>query len=223
MAVNELSNFVDGLGKKAKKISDSLKEQDSAIYSSESFVKFISDMVIAMSGDLTEVLEELEFTTEEIVSVSLEDGITVFLSGERPESFVGYLVMSSEILCEELGASYLLHGISAFCTLYFVAKKELAKASQFLAVLLQPLMTAMRIEDVPKDAGRMGGRPEHPRKEEALKIARQKWEQMEYASINVVATTVKHILEKKYTDSPSLPAIKKWLTTSEFRPARSVK
>ena len=82
-------------------------------------------------------------------------------------------------------------------------------------------MTAYRIDDVPRDSGRKGGRPEHPRKAEAIQIAKIKWEQMEYASVNVVATTVKHQLEKKYTDAPSVAAIKKWLNNAGIAPKRS--
>ena len=44
---------------------------------------------------------------------------------------------------------------------------------------------------------------------------------MEYASVNVVATTVKHQLEKKYTDAPSVAAIKKWLNNAGIAPKRS--
>ncbi|MEG9294510.1 hypothetical protein ACPEF7_04690 [Klebsiella sp. K769] len=77
------------------------------------------------------------------------------------------------------------------------------------------------INNSPATLGARGGRPANRHKAEACDIAKSKWEQMEYASVNVVATTVKHQLEKKYTDAPSVAAIKKWLNNAGIAPKRS--
>ncbi|MEF3731398.1 hypothetical protein R1I42_10815 [Escherichia coli] len=218
-----ISDFVSGLGDGVGEISRKIREEDSEIYKSESYIVLIKEMAESIAVEFHETLSKMKLEGISIDELTLEDGISKFMEESRENTITGYLIMSSEVLCDSVGASYLLHGISAFCALFFIAKKDLLKASQFINLLMQPTMAALRIDDVPRDAGRKGGRPEHPRKEEALKIGRLKWEQMEYASINVVAATVKHQLEKKYTDAPSISAIKKWLTESDFRPERSVK
>lgn len=77
--------------------------------------------------------------------------------------------------------------------------------------------------NAPSILGAHGGRPANRHKAEACEIAKYKWEQMPYASVNVVATTVKHQLDKSYTDAPSVAAIKKWLNSAGISPKRSAK
>ncbi|KMK16753.1 hypothetical protein ABW09_18395 [Pluralibacter gergoviae] len=77
--------------------------------------------------------------------------------------------------------------------------------------------------NAPSILGSHGGRPASRHKAEACEIAKSKWEQMAYASVNVVATTVKHQLDKSYTDAPSVAAIKKWLNSAGIAPRRSAK
>lgn len=72
---------------------------------------------------------------------------------------------------------------------------------------------------IPAAMGAKGGRPKNPRKKEAIEIAIEKWEQANYLSVAIVATAVKHQLEKKYTDAPSLPTIKKWITAAGIKPS----
>ncbi|MEG5642294.1 hypothetical protein UXP00_03615 [Enterobacter asburiae] len=67
-------------------------------------------------------------------------------------------------------------------------------------------------EKAPSKLGALGGRPVHPRKTEALGLARQRWQQLPRASIASVAAYVKSQLDAKYTDGPKIPSIKKWLT-----------
>lgn len=73
-------------------------------------------------------------------------------------------------------------------------------------------------EKAPSRIGAMGGRPVHPRKQEAMGLARIRWEQIPYAKLNSVASYVKSKLEEKYTDAPKLPSIKSWLKEADFRP-----
>ncbi|UBX44896.1 hypothetical protein LD024_00520 [Citrobacter werkmanii] len=77
--------------------------------------------------------------------------------------------------------------------------------------------------NAPAILGSHGGRPANRHNAEACEIAKSKWEQMPYASVNVVATTVKHQLEKSYTDAPSVAAIKKWLNSAGIAPKRPAK
>lgn len=217
------SDFVNGLGEKVAAISKKVMAEDSALYSSESYINFISDMVKAMAADLREEIAEFVFEGDSLESLTLEEGLEKFMQEARENTICSYFICASEKMCNHVGAAYSLHGISAFCAIFFMAKNDLIKASQFFSLLMQPMMAAFRIDDVPRDIGRKGGRPEHPRKAEAIRIGKAKWEQVEYASVNVVATTVKHQLDKKYTDAPSVAAIKKWLNSAGIAPKRSAK
>ncbi|HCD7072471.1 TPA: hypothetical protein NDY40_000185 [Klebsiella pneumoniae] len=220
MMQEEVSDFVKGLGDRVAKISRKIKDEDSAMYKSKSYIELIKDMVTSIAADFNEEMSQIEFEDNNLASLTLEDGIDYFMQGKRENTACSYLVCAAEEMCNHVGASFHLHGISAFCAIFFIAKHDLVKASQFLNLLMQPTMAAFRIDDVPRDAGRKGGRPEHPRKAEALKIGKAKWEQMPYASVNVVATTVKHQLDKSYTDAPSVAAIKKWLNSAGIAPKR---
>lgn len=215
------SEFVSGLGGKVAAIAKKVMDEDSVIYCSESYINLISDMVKAMALDLREEIAEFVFDGDPLESLTLEEGLDKFMQEARENTICSYLICASEEMCNHVGAAYSLHGISAFCAIFFMAKNDLVKANQFFSLLMQPVMSAFRIDDVPRDIGRKGGRPEHPRKAEALKIGKAKWEQVEYASVNVVATTVKHQLDKKYTDAPSVAAIKKWLNSAGIAPKRS--
>lgn len=219
--MDDVSDFVKGFGDGVASILKKTRREDDGIYSSASYIELISDMVKSMANDFHDEIEGIYFDDDNLSALTLEDGIEKLMQGYRGNTICGYLICAAEETCNHVGASFSLYGITAFCTIFFIAKKDLAKASQFMNLLMLPLMTAYRIDDVPRDSGRKGGRPKHPRKAEAIQIAKIKWEQMEYASVNVVATTVKHQLEKKYTDAPSVAAIKKWLNNAGIAPKRS--
>lgn len=222
MEQGNTSDFIKGLGEKVAAISKKTMDEDSEIYQSESYRELMNDMVISMAHDFYKEIAKIDFD-DDLEGLTLEDGIEKFMQGKRENTICSYLICASEEMCKHVGASFHPYGISAFCAVFFIAKNDLLKASQFLNLLMQPAMAAIRIDDVPRDIGRKGGRPEHPRKAEAIRIGKAKWEQVEYASVNVVATTVKHQLDKKYTDAPSVAAIKKWLNSSGIAPKRAVK
>ncbi|MBN3191453.1 hypothetical protein H4F64_14725 [Pectobacterium brasiliense] len=222
MEQDNTSEFVKGFGERIAAISKKIMAEDSAIYRSESYIELITDMVKSMADDFHEKASEIDFD-DDLERLTLEDGIDKFMQGTRDNTICSYLICASEKMCNHVGASYSMHGISAFCAIFFIAKNDLVKASQFVNLIMLPVMSALRIDDVPRDTGRKGGRPEHPRKAEAIRIGKAKWEQVEYASVNVVATTVKHQLDKKYTDAPSVAAIKKWLNSAGIAPKRATK
>ncbi|MCB5320077.1 MULTISPECIES: hypothetical protein [Yersinia] len=214
-------SFIEDFSKKEQMIANKIKEDDDFIYSSDSFIELVSEMTGHISKDLSNYKGML--TEENLSHLSLDNALDIFFLEEWPEDYLGYLSYCSKWMCESFGVSFQVYGASAFAAIWFIAKGEQFKASQYLIMCMQPILSVMRIGDISKERGKLGGRPEHPRKSEAIKIARQKWNVMEYASLNIVATAVKHHLDNKYKDSPSLPAIKKWLKNAEFRPKKSVK
>lgn len=214
-------SFIEDFSIKEQEIASKIKEQDDVMYSSDTFIELVSDMIKTMSEDLSNYKGKL--TEENLSGLSLDEALNTFFLNEWPETYLGYLSYCAKWMCESFGVSFQVYGASAFASIWFIAKGEQFKASQYLIMCMQPMLSVMRIRDISKDRGKLGGRPEHPRKVEAMKIARQKWDVMEYASLNIVATAVKHHLDNKFKDSPSLPAIKKWLKNAEFRPKKSVR
>lgn len=64
---------------------------------------------------------------------------------------------------------------------------------------------------VSRDIGRQGGRPEHPRKNEAITLANKFLLGNKSLSICDVAEDIFIEFKKKYNDYPKLPTIRKWL------------
>lgn len=144
----EVSDFVKGLGDRVAKISRKIKDEDSAMYQSESYIELIKDMVTSIAADFNEEMSQIEFEDNNLASLTLEDGIDYFMQGKRENTACSYLVCSAEKMCNHVGASFHLHGISAFCAIFFIAKHDLVKASQFLNLLMQPTMAAFRIPKI---------------------------------------------------------------------------
>ncbi|AHE72683.1 hypothetical protein M942_05935 [Enterobacter ludwigii] len=212
---------INKFSEKEQKIAFDIKGVDDDLCENESFYEVVGEYIIKLQGYLYDYINPPPY--EELNSYSLDKILDCFLDGVFFNGFFEYLSHCAERMCEDLGCSFKLYGTVAFSALWFTAKGDVKKAGKFVIICFQPITSAMRISDVPKDAGRLGGRPEHPLKAEAVKLAKHKWSNMEYASLNIVATAVKHQLEMKYKSPPSLPAIKKWITAENIRPEKSIK
>lgn len=97
-------------------------------------------------------------------------------------------------------------------TILSLSKGGAHESKALTNVLFSYIAYRSSFERAPSKLGALGGRPVHPRKTEALGLARQRWQQLPRASIASVASYVKSQLDTKYTDGPKLPSIKKWLT-----------
>lgn len=159
-------------------------------------------------------------STEKLKSISLDEALDYFDGVGLSNAFFKNMRICANKLCESLGCSFSVYGISAFTALWFLAKEEPQKASKYVLICLQPLLLSVKNADAAKSAGMLGGRPEHKLKREALDLARQKWVGMERASLNTVATAVSHQLSERYKSPPSVPAIKKWITAANIRPSK---
>lgn len=87
-------------------------------------------------------------------------------------------------------------------------------------MVLQYIFNALRIESTPADFGKLGGRPEHIRKNEAMELAQKRWADIPYSSLNDVCLYVHKNLTASYTDAPSHSAITNWVRNAEFRPGK---
>ena len=75
MMQEDVSDFVKGLGDRVAKISRKIKDEDSAIYQSESYIELIKDMVTSIAADFNEEMSQIEFEDNNLASLTLEDGI----------------------------------------------------------------------------------------------------------------------------------------------------
>ncbi|ATF52660.1 hypothetical protein [Morganella morganii] len=213
-------HLLDSFGESIKNKILRIKEEDDIIYQSDEFDGVIKGLFFDIKEQLQIATSNI-FTPEElIITVELESALSVFLNDIREQNIIGYLCLSTKSVCDEIGLSFQTYGMSIFCSLYYIMKKFDHISYEFFLVVVQPILTAMRLEDVPKEIGKMGGRPEHPRKEEALKTAMERWSKIPYASLSSVATYVKSKLEEKYTDAPKLPSIKSWLNKANLKPVK---
>ncbi|HII3384833.1 TPA: hypothetical protein ACY3K3_000717, partial [Enterobacter cloacae] len=78
MMQEDVSDFVKGLGDRVAKISRKIKDEDSAIYQSESYIELIKDMVTSIAADFNEEMSQIEFEDNNLASLTLEDGIDYF-------------------------------------------------------------------------------------------------------------------------------------------------
>ncbi|MFT0925414.1 hypothetical protein [Enterobacter cloacae] len=79
MMQEDVSDFVKGLGDRVAKISRKIKDEDSAIYQSESYIELIKDMVTSIAADFNEEMSQIEFEDNNLASLTLEDGIDYFM------------------------------------------------------------------------------------------------------------------------------------------------
>lgn len=216
-------SILGGEVNKLAAIKRQLMSDDCDWCESMQFEVYSNHLLEAIFRIASAVTFSLSLKRSDIKKLNLEIGLHEFSDNDNKEKTVyGAMRQVAMFFCDKLDIAFPMHGVNAFCAIFFAVKGDKTKVKPFIATLFYPaIATAYRLANRPKEFGRMGGRPEHPRKKEALDIARQKWQQMEYASVSVVASTVKHHLEKKYTDAPSIAAIKKWLNSSGIAPNRA--
>jgi hypothetical protein len=213
--------FIDRLSanEKERNIVASIKNVDDVL--SIDLFDVVNSYIYEIMGYLSDYRNTPSIT--ELKLFSFDRAINEFLAGDYSLEYLCYLVKCTERVCEDLSCSFNLYGAVAFSALWFIAVEDFHIASNYIKICFQPITSMMRIIDVPRQAGKLGGRPEHPLKTEAIKLAQHKWSSMDYASLNIVATAVKHQLEIKYKNPPSLPAIKKWIKDANIRPEKSSK
>ncbi|MFJ3458816.1 hypothetical protein ACIPMZ_17910 [Scandinavium goeteborgense] len=212
---------IHGFSEKEQKIALDIKKFDDDFCEREDLFARVNDCIISMQGYLNDYLNIQGI--DAIKLLSFDEVLGDYLSKDFSNDFIEHLSNCAVRMCDDLGCSYKLYGVTAFSALWFTAKEDFSKAASFVIVCFQSITAMMRIRDVPKNAGKLGGRPEHPHKTEAIELAKHKWNSMEYASLNIVATAVKHQLQEKYRSAPSLPAIKKWIADAKIRPSKSLK
>lgn len=188
---------------------------------------FLEKKTVELSIKMTtEIMERLDKEINDrgidksiFTNNTLDEFIDFLLSPENPKQHEEMNIIKefSLWICSISAAPPAPMALSASCAVFFMARGETDKAACFYMPLLSIALSHVEMKESYIRAGKKGGRPENPRKKEALEIARQKWEQADYLSVSSVATAVKHQLEKKYTDAPSLPAIKKWISAAGIK------
>ena len=121
------------------------------------------------------------------------------------------LLDTSDLLCNEFGLPTSIFSPIILIALVSMIKGNIHESKALTNVLFAHIAYRSSFEKAPSKLGALGGRPVHPRKEETLGLARQRWKQLPRASVSSVATYVKSQLDDKYTDAPKLPSIKSWL------------
>lgn len=213
-------HLLDFFGESIRSKVLAIKEDDDLIYQYSGFDDGIKGLFFDIKSGLKEAVREIFTGDELIISIDLEQALSIFLNDIREQNIIGYLCMSTRSVCNKIGISFDAYGVNIFCSLYYIIKGLDEISYSFFSAVVQPILSALRIEMVHREAGKLGGRPEHPRKAEALKIARERWEKIPYATITSVATYIKSKLEEKYTDAPKLPSIKAWLNKSNLKPIK---
>ncbi|MEF3111353.1 hypothetical protein QFI91_20030 [Raoultella sp. WB_B2P2-3] len=221
MSQDSNRSFINGFSEKEQKIVSDIKDVDDVLCENDDFNYILDDYFIKIKNYFSDYINIPSH--ESLLSYSLDDVLSDFINGVFSNPFFEYMSSCAERMCEELGCSFKLYGSAAFTALWFAAKGDYNKSEKFIIICFQPIMSMVRMSEIPRNAGRLGGRPEHPLKAETIKLARHKWNTMEYASLNIVATAVKHQLEITYKSPPSLPSIKKWITSANIRPQKSNK
>lgn len=221
MKLSESNLFIDRLSasEKERNIVASIKENDDVL--SDGLFEVADSYIYELMGYLSDYRDAP--SAKELRLLSFDKVINEFFAGDYSLEYLCYLGECSQRVCDDLSCSFNLYGVVAFSALWFIAVEDFHVASGYIKICFQPITSMMRINDIPRQAGKLGGRPEHPLKAEAIKIAKHKWKAMDYASLSIVASAVKHQLEKTYKAAPSLSAIKKWIASANIRPDKSKK
>lgn len=195
---------------------ESLKE----FFLEKKTVELSFKMVAEIMTRLSKEMDENEIDKSYYFDHSLDEFIeTLLFTGDKEQRKEMTLIRDFSLwICSISAAPPSSSSLTAACSVFFMARGEIEKACGFYMPLLSIAISHVEMKESYILAGKKGGRPKNPRKKEAIEIAKEKWEQADYLSIASVSTAVKHQLEKKYTDAPSLPTIKKWITAADIKP-----
>lgn len=181
--------------------------------------KLSSEFHIDIERFLLEMMPEVDrgdyYDSNDLQSVILED----VLNNDRERTEIEKRLWDAALsLCKEFMVPEVICAPLVMMTILSLSKGNINEGKALISVLFSYSAYRSSFESAPSKLGAMGGRPSHPRKQEAMGLARKRWEQIPYANLNSVATFVKSKLEAKYTDAPKLPSIKSWLKEADFRP-----
>ncbi|QUT14571.1 hypothetical protein [Rahnella inusitata] len=158
--------------------------------------------------------------SEELAAVDAEQ----ILSKDREYTDIEKRIYASaKDLCNEFSISEEIYLPVLILFVLAVAKRREHEARTHLSTFFSSLIHANLLSKAPVLIGGMGGRPEHTRKPEALEIAKNEWENYPTKSQDNVTNFIYAKLSEKYTDAPSISAIKGWLRTSGLRPGSKKK
>ncbi len=220
------AHFLDQFGGKLKDIAMRMKNEDDELYDSEELHEMLSEIFKGFKDSFNGYFERSFPDGSNIHDVDFEYGINLYVNkdgdGCKFEE-LNLIALVTEHYCDDLGVSTKVYGVNVFSSLLLLAKKNESAAYSYLKVVLQNLFNALRIESTPSDFGKLGGRPEHIRKGEAMTLAKKRWSDIPFASLNDVCLYVHRSLTTSYTDAPSLSTITNWVRNAEFRPCKKSK
>ncbi|KYP92550.1 hypothetical protein WB67_10655 [bacteria symbiont BFo2 of Frankliniella occidentalis] len=211
-------SYFDCYGDKIKNLSDDLRKQDEELYTKESIDFYISGYIDAAFEIMT---YHQGFCTEALKETSLEESIKVFLSGNWEGSNVNFICELAIYICETFALSKKVYSSLCFTFAWYVAVGDKELAAEYARPIINYNFNVIRLDQLPKENGRKGGRPNNRHKIEAANLAKEKWRALPAAGLGAVITAVKHQLEKKYKDAPSVSTLKLWLKDADFRPKES--
>lgn len=161
---------------------------------------FKEEMPKVISGDY--------YDSEELKTISIES----ILDPEKKKTVIEERLRdAADLLCGEFGLPESIFSPLAMLIMISITNGKVQESKALTNVLFAHIAYRSSFDKAPSKIGALGGRPSHPRKEETLGLARQRWKQLPRASVSSVATYVKSQLDDKYTDAPKLPSIKSWL------------
>lgn len=207
-----------------KNILLELSDNLDSFSSTDTFSKLVISQFSKIKEITKKAYNERVLVKNELDTLSLDEvinnGFGELDHTERMSETIKFIFQESNRYIHAYGLSTFGYSPTWISCIYFILKNNDEIAEYLYATTLLPLVYSNEIKNIPSLLGSKGGRPEHPRKEEALKIARERWEKIPYASISSVASYVKSKLEEKYTDAPKLPSIKSWLNKANLKPIK---
>lgn len=191
-------------------ISIARKLESKVLESKEGFVdKLISESLIDS--------QLAYYDTDDLLAINLDE----ILDPNKKKSDIELkMILAAKDLSNELNVTETVYTPIVIMLLISLVHGRTNETRALFSVLMSAAAHIMTLQSGAEKLGALGGRPEHVRKGEALDMARKRWEQIPYASVNHVATYVKSKLESKYTDAPKLPSIKAWLKKADLNPRK---
>ncbi|MFQ6246255.1 hypothetical protein ACLMPP_17500 [Yersinia enterocolitica] len=130
---------------------------------------------------------------------------------EEIDLFHEFLYRASHELCRRTAVSQNLYAPLAFEIILHILQRRYDEGLVLYRVLLSPIFYSFEKASFASTLGKTGGRPSHPHKDEAIKIAGSLIEKKMNGGIDSITSKVFQNLESKYSDNPSLATVKRWI------------
>ncbi|ECA8972945.1 hypothetical protein ETB55_21920 [Salmonella enterica subsp. enterica serovar Omuna] len=173
------------------------------------YIEYLDKLHNAITVRLLTALSK-RFGDVSALHISADEAL-LYLSGEITSDVFAFIESFAKYECQAIKIAHRQYGKTYFFYALMVLKNNDELARYFSKQMIRPAVISYRDRQSARQRGRRGGRPVHRLKSEALELAEILRAQQPWAEPGEISKHIADELNAKYSDAPTLSAIKKWI------------